>query len=196
MATVTETSTEPRVARVPTQPDSYDTDALYEVVDGLIVEKPSMGAFEAQVAWLLGKLLDRFVEASALGTVITEALFRLDATRKLDRRPDVAFVSQQRWPIERRAPRTAAWDVVPDLAVEVLSPGNRSVEDLTKVDEYFAAGVRLVWVIYPGPDRVYVYQSPTSVRILTRTDRLDGGEVLPGFSVALGELFGPEGVRA
>jgi Uma2 family endonuclease len=169
-----------------------EPERLYEVVGGKIVEKPPMGAYEAEIASILVYLMEHFVRANRLGRVVTEMLFRIDAERKLDRRPDVAFVSHQRWAIGRRAPRTAAWDVVPDLAVEVLSPGNRSVDDIAKVDDYFRAGVRAVWVIYPTLGKVYVYESPTRINVLTRGASLDGGEVLPGFTVPLAELFGDE----
>ena len=185
MATVTEVA--------PTQSQAeFEPEGPYEVVDGQVVEKPAMGAYEGEIACLLMEPMLVHVRAKALGRVVSEILFRIDAQRKLNRRPDVAFVSHERWPIGRRAPRTAAWDVVPDLAVEVLSPSNRSVDDLGKVDEYFRAGVRLVWVVYPTLDKVLVHESPTSIRVLTRGDTLDGGEVVPGFSLPLAELFGDE----
>ena len=76
-------------------------------------------------------------------------------------------------------PTGDAWEVVPDLAVEVVSPTNTSYEVVGKVDEYFRAGVRLVWVILPGRNKVYVYTSPTDVRILQPGDDLDGGPSSP-----------------
>jgi Uma2 family endonuclease len=169
-----------------------EPEGLYEVVGGKVVEKPPAGAYEAEIVWILAKLTDRFAEANGLGRAMMEVLFRIDAERKISRRPNVAFISHRSWAIGGRAPRTAAWDVVPDLAVEVLSPGNRTVEDAAKVDDYFRAGVRAVWVIYPTLGKVYVYESPTRINVLTRGASLDGGEVLPGFAVALAELFGDE----
>ena len=61
-----------------------------------------------------------------------------------------------------------------------------------KAEHYFRAGVELVWVVYPQPGEVYVYESPVAVRVLTRADLLDGGKVLPGFQLALAELFEDE----
>jgi Uma2 family endonuclease len=101
-------------------------------------------------------------------------------------------VAHERWPIERRAPQAAAWEVVPDLAVEIVSPTNKGYDDAIKLEEYFRAGTRLVWVVYPPTSKVYVYGSPTSVRILALGDELDGGAVLPGFRLPLATLFGPE----
>ena len=123
-----------------------------------------------------------------LGLVVTETLFVLDAQRNLKRRPDVAFVSYPRWR-EDRVPRTEAWDVVPDLAVEVISPTNLAEEIDDKITDYFTAGVRLVWVLYPASGRVYVYQSPERVTGLERTDELEGGDVLPGFRLPVAALF-------
>src|SRR5207249_957331 len=107
-----------------------------------------------------------------------------------NRRPDVAFVTYERWPMNRPIPLTDnAWDVVPDLAVEVSSRHDLAEELVQKLTEYFQAGVRLVWVIYPKQRLVYVYESPTQVRGLTQSDELDGGTVLPGFRLPLANLF-------
>ena len=112
---------------------------------------------------------------------------RSGATRK--RRPDVAFVSYDRWPRQRRIPRAEAWDVVPNLVVEVISPSDRGNDIVDKVAEYFRAGVACVWVIFPSQEQGYVYTSPTQVRILTRPDELHGEPVLPHFRLSLVSLF-------
>ena len=112
----------------------------------------------------------------------------LNAARTLNRRPDVAFVSYARWPTAFVA-REPAWNVVPDLAIEIVSPTNLAEEIDRKMTDYFQAGVRLVWVFYPDSGRVYVYQSPTHGSILERTDALDGGEVLPDFRLPITELY-------
>ena len=108
------------------------------------------------------------------------------------RRPDVAVVSYKRWPRTRRVPSTEAWEVTPDLAVEVASPSNTAEKVLKKVREYFRAGVRLVWVIFPEPAEVHVHNSPKSVQILDLTDVLRGDPVLPGFRLPLSKLFEAE----
>ena len=81
---------------------------------------------------------------------------------------------------------------MPDLAVEITSPSNTADDEMQKLDEYFRAGTRAVWQFYPGQNRVYVYDSPTTVRILQAGDTLDGGTVLPGFRLPLAELWGEE----
>lgn len=162
---------------------------LYEVVDGNIVEVPRMGAFEADLASILQTNLNHFAIQNKMGRAEAEVLFHLDTTRKLKRRPDVAFVSYGRWPRKKRIPPGDAWDVIPNLAVEVVSPTNTAAEILAKVNEYFRAGCERVWVIYPSLEQVYVYQSLTQVRVLTRNDSLDGEEFLPGFQLPIASLF-------
>ncbi len=161
----------------------------YEVVDGVVVEEPPLGASEVWMASFLAQSMGYFATSNRLGRVVVEMLYVLVAEPRLRRRPDLAFVSRERWPLNRPVPSEAAWNVVPDLAVEITSPTDLIDDLMDKIEEYFAAGVRLVWVVYPKHRRVYVYDSPTSVRILQVGDELDGGAVLPGFRFPLAGLF-------
>lgn len=167
-----------------------DAAKFYEVVDGQIVENPPMGARESILASFLQDLMGPFSRSTQLGRVVTETLLLLDRTRKLKRRPDLAFVSSKRWSLKREVPDTESWNVVPDLAVEVISKTNSANTVARKIEEYFQAGVVLVWVIDPATSKIYVYDSPTRVRILEVGDELDGGDVIPGFRVPLSTLFG------
>jgi Uma2 family endonuclease len=165
---------------------------LYEVVGGQVVEKPPRGAFESVLASFLARWLAPYADENHLGLVVTETLFLIEPTKKLKRRPDLAFVSKERWPLKKSVPRTEAWDVVPDLAVEVISETNSADDVEVKREEYLKAGVRQVWVIYPVTSKVYVFDSPTTVKILQVGDDLDGGSLLPGFRLPLAVLFGQE----
>ena len=89
-------------------------------------------------------------------------------------------------------PRTDAWEVVPNLAVEVVSASNSAEEILGKIREYFQVGVELVWVVYPTEEQIYVYESPTQLRILKKDQELAGGNVLPGFCLPIAVLFDEE----
>jgi Uma2 family endonuclease len=173
----------------PKAPPLGDSDSLYEIVNGERREKPPMGALAGTVASFLVSYLNAFAFPQRLGFAISEVLFILRPDRP-QRRPDIAFVSYTRWktpPAPTEDP--PAWDVVPNLAVEVVSPTNTAVEIEDKIQEYFDAGVELVWVIYPRHRRIYVYESPTQTRILLETDELDGGKVLPGFTLKIATLF-------
>lgn len=103
----------------------------------------------------------------------------------------MAFVSYARWPQDKPVPDVDAWDVVPNLAVEVVSPSNRAPEIPDKVQEYFRVGVERVWVIYPSQRVLYAYTSPTEVRVLTEGSDLTDESLLPGFRLPLHLLFGP-----
>lgn len=164
-------------------------DGLYEIVDGERVELPPMGVPENIIAFDLAAAIKEHATPSKLGRAITETLFRLRERPNLQRRPDAAFVSYERWPKNRAIERSNAWDVIPDLVVEVVSPTNLAEEIPTKVREYFEAGVRRAWVIYVHESLVYEYDSPRSIRVLGREDTLDGGQVIPGFRLPLVELF-------
>jgi len=165
-----------------------DTEALYEVVGGQIVErKPS--ALQLRLAAVMGYRLELFARETAIGRAVAEMLFVLDAAQGLNRRPNAAFVSFERWPRDRRLPETEAWDVVPNLAVEVVGPTSDFDEVLQKVSEHLEAGVELVWVVIPSRKQVYVYRSETDVRVLPLSDQIDGGNILPQFRFSVAELF-------
>jgi Uma2 family endonuclease len=174
---------------------TIESDLLYEIVDGQIVEKEPMGAYEFLVGSFLNTCLDGFARTSDCGRSVSEMLFDLGAGLS-QRRPDVAYVSYDRWPRQRRVPRTQAWAVVPELAVEVISPSNTFEEVVNKVHEYFRAGVQHVWVIAPPQRQVYVYQSPSHIRVLNVQDELTGDPFLPGFRLKLSELFDVEETEA
>ncbi|MGA9922929.1 MAG: Uma2 family endonuclease [Isosphaeraceae bacterium] len=174
----------PSTALAPTIPD----DMLYEVVDGQVVEK-KMSARETEIASILVGLLTSYLRTNRLGKVVGEMLFRISPENDLRRRPDVAFVSHARWPFNRRVPKVTPWDMVPDLAIEVISESNSAYEVLEKIHEYFAAGVSRVWVVYPDQAQVYLYASPTQIQVLKIGQELDGGDLLPGFHLPVAALF-------
>ena len=128
------------------------------------------------------------------GQVFQEFLFRLPLGegKSRSRRPDLAYVSFDRAPADHLpSSRENAWAVVPDLAIEVISPSDLAEDQLEKVLEYFLAGVRLVWVVYPRLGYVHVYNSSSSIHALAGTDVLSGAPVLPGFSMPVSLLFDP-----
>ena len=101
--------------------------------------------------------------------------------------PDVSFIRPDRLP--PRGERLLRVPFVPDLAVEVLSPSNTATEIGRKVRIYLDAGVRLVWVADPEERTVTVWTPDRSARVLLADDVLDGGDVLPGFAVKVGDFF-------
>ena len=169
-----------------------DDAPLFEIVDGKIVELPEMSMYANKVAKRLFAKISAYLDGHDIGEVDYEILYDLHLPKHRNRRPDLSFVSYQRWPKGRPFPFTGnTQDVVPDLAVEVISPGDLSSELMEKIDEYFRAGVRVVWVIYPNLRIVQIYTSLIAIQSIAESDILHGGDLLPGFSVHVADLFPP-----
>ena len=159
---------------------------LYELVDGTLVEKP-MGFDESRLAALLVKFLLDFVERYDLGAVFgADGMMRLFPG--LVRLPDAAFISWGRYPTNKRR-RGGIPTVAPDLVVEVLSKKNTPKEMARKLDDYFRAGVRLVWYVDPKKRTVRVYTARDRSVLLREDQTLDGGDVLPGFTLSIRDWF-------
>ncbi len=175
------TATEQDVLRV-----LDDENRLCELVEGTLVEKP-MGYEESEIACLIIRALGNFVVPRKLGSITgPDGTIKLFAG--LVRIPDVAFTSLDRLPGRKRV-RVALPQMAPDLAVEVLSKSNTSAEMRRKVGEYFASGVRLVWIVDPKKRTARVYTAVDRSVLLDESQSLDGGDVLPGFCLALKDLF-------
>lgn len=158
-----------------------------ELVRGRLVREPRPGA---KHGWLTGRLvgeLEPFVRERGLGLVVTETGFLLSDDPPTVRGPDVAFIAAENLPPDGLP--DGFWTVAPQLAIEVVSPSNTASEIRQKVLEYLAAGTLLVWVVDPATRSVTTYRSRDEIRLLTATDELEGGDVLPGFRFGLSELF-------
>jgi Uma2 family endonuclease len=161
-------------------------DRLYELVDGILVEK-TVGLEESRIAMKIGRLLGNVVDPQNLGIVAgADGTIQLDLN--LVRIPDVSFISWERLP-GGEMPGEPIPLVVPDLVVEVISRNNTRKEMADKLKEYFEKGVRLVWYVRPKTRVVDVYTTPDNFNRLTSSMHLDGGDVLPGFSIQVSELF-------
>lgn len=178
MATTTRTpATEEDLLRTPSDGQKY------ELVDGEIRVSPA-GLPHGRVCVRLTVRLGAFVEERQLGDVFDSSTgFRLPGGNV--RLPDVCFVAKGRLV----GASSGFGDVAPDLAVEVLSPTDRSRQVLDKVGEYLQAGVHLVWVIDPERRTAAVYRSLTKVRELGSDDSLDGEDVVPGFRCRLADVI-------
>ena len=172
-----------------TEQDVVDQEAhsrLCELVDGVLVEKP-MGYLESILAIAIARHLANFAVPRKLGFISgPDGMMRLFPG--LVRIPDVAFAARNRF-LDGKLPIEPIPDLAPDLAVEVVSSSNTPAEMARKRREYFDAGVRLVWIVEPTTRTVTVFSSPQESVELGQHDSLDGGDVLPGFSLAIAELF-------
>ncbi len=162
---------------------------LTEVVDGEEVAKPIMSVYANVIASILARKMGNAAEAGDLGQVVAEVLFRFQPRNTRMRRPDVAFVSYQRWAKDQDLTSGNGWEVVPDLAVEVVSPTDLAAEVMRKVYEYLEAGVVEVWLVYPELRRVHRFDSTGGITSVGPAGVLDGGSLLPGFELPLADLF-------
>lgn len=162
------------------------TDRLYELVDGTLVEK-AMGCKEGLLAGRIIRLLAPYLEEHDLGEVgAGDTLLRI--LPGLVRIPDVAFFNWERLP-GGQLPEEPIPDLVPDLAIEVLSKGNTKGEMRQKLKEYFLAGVTIVWLVDPVKRIVTTHTAPDVATTCTEADTLDGGSVLPGLALPVKRIF-------
>ena len=166
--------------------------AICELVDGVLVEKP-MATFESRLACLIIYYLECYLENSDLGIVFGEAgLLRIFAGTV--RAPDVSFLSWARFP-GRLLPSGQIFALAPDLAVEVLSPGNTKSEMDLKRREYFKSGAQCVWLLDPVKRNLRAYSNADEFIEYDENQNVDGGALLPGFKLSLSKLFERAGRR-
>jgi len=160
---------------------------LFELIDGVLVEK-AVGTREGFLALYIGRMLGNFAEKNELGLVGgADAPFRLRLG--LVRFPDVSFISWERIPGDV-FPDDAIAELIPDLAVEVLSESNTAAEIELKLDHYFEFGVRAAWVIDPKAQCAVVYTTRTRSKAIGIDGDLTAPKVLPGFRLPMRDLFG------
>ena len=159
----------------------------YELCRGELVPMTPVGLRHSAIVMRLGSLLTAYVNRKRLGIVGTEGGFKLRSKPETTRAPDLHFVSKARLAKEGITEKFA--DYPPDLAVEVLSPADTASDVQQRVEEYLSARVPLVWVVDPKLQRVTVYRSLRDVKVLTPSQQLDGGQVIPGFRVKVSDIF-------
>src|SRR5215208_6406236 len=168
--------------------DEFERTALdgrWELIDGEPVEMtPSADESSSIGATILG-FLAQYVRESRLGRLYgADGGFVLFPDRATVRVSDAAFVRADRAPqgeARKSFPRLA-----PDLVVEVLSPSDRASEVVAKLEMYQEAGVPLIWLVDPDNETVTIIAAGQPTRVLKQGDTLDGGDVLPGFTVPVG----------
>jgi Uma2 family endonuclease len=164
-----------------------DGERTCELIDGVLVEK-AMSAEASVLAAFFIEALGAFVRSHRLGWVLSsDGLIRLTTGGRL-RAADVAFVRREQVP-EGRFPRKPIPTLFPNVAIEVLSAGNTKREMEEKLDDDFSAGTELVWIVDPLSKTIRVFTSRETELTLSVGDTLDGGTVLPGFSVAVADVF-------
>ena len=159
----------------------------YELVRGELRKMSPAGLEHSELAIKIGAALLAYVTANNLGTVYgADAGFRIGSDPDHVRAPDAAFVRRERLTTGRV---TGYWPGAPDLAVEIISPNDRYTEVEEKVSDWLAAGVQLVVLVNPR-NRTVTRRAPgESPVILTEGDVLEGGTVIPGWQMAVADIF-------
>jgi Uma2 family endonuclease len=160
-------------------------DKRLELVNGEITETVP-AQLHAYVVQMLSGFLFVFLQSNPIGIALVEARYGLADDDSNDRIPDLSFITKDKGPLVTEGPAP----YMPDLAVEVQSPGQSDRLLLDKADYYLAHGSRMVWLIYPDR-RLAEVLTPDERHLLTESAAIQGGDVLPGFEVALSAIFPP-----
>ncbi len=166
----------------------YSEGVRGELIRGVLCETMPTGHEHGRVVVNLAAELRYFLKSRQLGTVVaSDSGVWLERDPDTVREPDIAFTSAEKIPLDARI--TGYAEVVPDLVVEVASPGDSRREIHDKAQMWLRHGVRLVWVVHPAARTVDVHQADGAVATLGEDDSLDGLDVLPGFSCAVSAVF-------
>ncbi len=164
-------------------------DCVLELVDRILVKMSKPTRIHGVVSMRLALKIANFVDAHALGEVtVGDAGFVLERNsygRDTVRGLDIAYVSKSK---DLGPPDFNWYEIGPDLAVEVISPSNKTSDTHLKVMQLFNAGARLVWLVYPESRTVVAHTADGAVT-LHEDETLSGGDVLPGFDLRVGEIF-------
>jgi len=159
----------------------------YELDEGELIEvvKPRYNPHN-RIVRAIDRALIAYLDKNPLGEVLSsDNLFVLGPNTK--RIPDLSFMTAER---VRQIRPDADIEGAPDLAVEVLSPADTVTAMRRKVKQYFAAGSRAVWLVYPESREIEIRESAAGPsRIFSENDTLEGPELLPGFSVKASSFF-------
>lgn len=165
-------------------------DNTVEIVEGAWVEREMAGELHGAIATNLILLLGGYVKANQLGRVYPgDTTFVLEGNEgdiRTMRLPDVSFVSAAR---VKETEREGFYYQAPDLAIEIVSPTERTSDTRAKLNDFLQAGSQQVWLVYPATQQVTTYDADGSATTFEVGQSLPGGELLPGFSIAVIEIF-------
>lgn len=164
-------------------------DERYELIEGeLIPMVPPPGFEHGRIESNAVLQLHLWNREQRLGRILSgEVGFYTRGDNRTVRAADVVFISYQRFPAHLSP--EGYLNIPPELVIEVISPGNTAEEMEAKTREWLTFGVRMVWLIYPKTRRIHVYTVPDKPIILDADAILDGGDILPGFTVQVGAFF-------
>ena len=168
--------------------EEMGSDARCELIEGVLYETSPSNTDSSAIVIRLAIKLGAFVYEHRLGILTGEAGgYHLERDPDSVVAPDLAFIRSDRY--ANRPSGSSLFPGIPDLAVEVLSPGNAVADIRRKQALYQRVGIPLTWWIDPRRRTVIVHSPERSPRLLNETDSLDGEDIIPGFSMPLAKLF-------
>jgi Uma2 family endonuclease len=160
----------------------------YELIKGVIHKLAPAGEEHGIIELNIASIVRQYVKEKKLGVVSgAETGYKLSSDPDTVRAPDVAFKSNER--LSKGGITKGYSTIMPDLVIEVNSPGDSHGKVLNKVNEWLLSGVRQVWVIDTDDKSVIVYNKPGQYFILLKDNILDGGDLLPGFKCRVSDIF-------
>ena len=173
---------------VPITPDDLlKLDGLCELVDGEIIEKGAMGFRSGVTTLRLASRIDVFLDSKEIGAASCETTFRCFPQKPSQvRRPDISFILAARL---GDVPDDGHVPIRPDLVVEVVSPEDRINDLEDRLADFRSVNVPLIWIVYPQSRIVRIFRPGERIEELTEAEELRGEGILPGFSVALRDIF-------
>ena len=163
---------------------ALDPERNYEFVNGVPEEKEMPGARHSGICGRLIAEMVIYLKANPIGFLYPESSFQIGNQERI---PDLAYISAERIPPEGE-PETK-WLIVPDLAVEVVSPTDYYEKVHAKAMEYLTAGVNVVWIVSPENQTITVYRSATNIMAFPPESELTCEDLFPGFRCKLSEIF-------
>ena len=159
-----------------------------ELIRGVLVEKVSAGIRHGEIVTLLSFFLTAFILPRRIGRLVaSDSGMMLERGPDTVREPDIAYISAEKLPLDVDVP--GFYEGAPDLVVEIRSPSDTLAAVNDKAQMWLRFGVGIVWVVFPESRTVEVHPASGPPVLLGEDDNLDGGEVLPGFSCAVKDIF-------
>lgn len=167
-----------------------DDDLRHELINGELIIMPLPKAPHGRVANRLGAPLTQFVWNRGLGEIyIGDVGYQLTWNPDTVLGPDISYISKQR--LREMGEVEGYWQGPPDLAVEVLSPGDRRGQVNKKVLQWLSGGAKQVWLVDPKHRTITIYRSETDTTTFSDSDQLEAEDLFPGFRLSLDSIFGP-----
>lgn len=158
----------------------------HELSEGRLIVMPPVKSLHTLVALAILEALQAYLREQPIGRAIPEAGYVLSRNPLTVRQPDISVLSTDRI---HATGDDDYFEGSPEVAIEVVSPSDTAQELAIKVEQYLRFGAKQVWIVFPKPRQIHVHEPGAHRMVLEESEVLTGGDVLPGFSVKVADLF-------